>query len=193
MRAVPTPAAPLVTFDDLLWFLYLYPLRILSAISPRRLLHSIGKLSWFRARKRRDLASRRMLKAKCPGIPRDQMQHIAGKFLANSAVRMLDDLVVSLPSSARRLRCREIQGLDHLERARSTGRGVILLTAHFCAIRIAKQHLASIGYPILTVRDEIAEGDRWGRLGRRILAPRRVKFLQAIMGELSTFRIGGAF
>ena len=99
-----------------------------------------------------------MLKAQCPGIPRDQIQHIATQFLANSAVRMLDDLVVSWPSYARRLRCREIQGFEHLERARSAGKGVILLTVHFCAIRIAKQHLASIGYPILTVRDEIAEG-----------------------------------
>jgi lauroyl/myristoyl acyltransferase len=186
MRTVPSiPAAaePLVTVDDLLWFLYLYPLRILSAISPRSLLYSIGKLSWFRARKRRDAAARRMLKTQCPGIPRDQIQHIAGKFLANSAVRMLDDLVISWPSYARRLRCREIQGLEHLERATSAGKGVILLTVHFCAIRIAKRHLVASGYPILTVRDEIAEGDWWGRFGRRILAPRRMDFLQAIMGE----------
>lgn len=186
MRTVPNILAapePLITIDDLLWFLYLYPLRVLSAISPRSLLYSIGKLSWFRARKRRDAAARRILKAQCPGIPRDQIQHIAGKFLANSAVRMLDDLVVSWPSYMRRLRCREIQGLDQLQRARSGGKGVILLTVHFCAIRIAKQYLGSIGYPILTVRDEIAEGDWWGQLGRRILAPRRVEFLQAIMGE----------
>jgi len=60
---------------------------------------------------------------------------------------------------------------------------VILLTVHFCAIRIAKRYLAASGYPILTVRDEIAEGDWWGRVGRRVLAPRRMDFLQAIRGE----------
>ena len=180
---LPTVAEPLLTVDDFLWFLYLYPLRILSAVSPRSLLYAIGRLSWFRARKRRDAAARHMLKAQFPGIPRDRIPRIAAQFLANSAVRMLDDLVVSWPSCARRLRCREIEGLDRLEQARSAGQGVILLTVHFCAIRIAKQHLASIGYPILTVRDEIAEGDWWGRLGRRILAPRRREFLQAIMGE----------
>ncbi len=179
----PAVSGPFLTVDDFLWFLYLYPLRFLSAISPRSLLYSISRLSWFRARKRRDAAARRMLKAQCPGIPRDRIPQIAGKFLANSAVRMLDDLVVSWPSYPRRLRCSEIEGLEYLERARSAGKGVILLTVHFCAIRIAKQHLGAIGYPILTVRDEIAEGDWWGRLGRRILAPRRVKFLQAIMGE----------
>ena len=181
--SVPAAAEPLLTIDDLLWFLYLYPLRILSAIAPRRFLYPFCKLSWFRARKRRDVAARRMLKARRPGMSDDQIRHIAERFLANSAVRMLDDLVLSWPSYARRLRCREIEGLDHLEHARSGGKGVILLAVHFCAIRIAKQYLTSRGFSILTVRDEIAEGDWWGRLGRRILAPRRVEFLQAIMGE----------
>src|ERR1700676_4536015 len=102
MREVPNPPTrmePLLTVDDLLWFLYLYPLRILSAIGPRTLLYSIGSLSWFRAGGRGDVAARRMLNAQCAGIPRDQIPHIAAKFLANSAVRMLDDLVVSWPSS----------------------------------------------------------------------------------------------
>ena len=118
MRRVPAVAEPLLTVDDFLWFLYLYPLRIFSAISPRSVLYSIGRLSWFRARKRRDAAARRMLKAQCPGIPRDQIPHIASKFLANSAIRMLDDLVVSWPSYRQRLRCSEIEGLDNLEQAR---------------------------------------------------------------------------
>ena len=175
--------SPIVTVDDFLWFLYLYPLRILAAIAPRSLLYPIGRLSWFRARKRSQAVARRVLNAKCTGIPKDQISRIAAAFLANSAIRMLDDLVVSWPSLRRRLRCSEIHGLDHLERARSAGNGVILLTVHFCAIRIAKQHLSTIGYPILTVRDEIREGDWWGRLGRRVLAPRRIEFLNAIMGE----------
>jgi lauroyl/myristoyl acyltransferase len=181
--SIPTVAEPLVTVDDLLWFLYLYPLRIFAAFGPRGLLYSIGRLSWFRARKRSEVVTRRMLNAKCTGIPRDQMSRIAGQFLANSAIRMLDDLVASWPSFPRRLRCSEIHGLEHLERARSAGAGVILLTVHFCAIRIAKQHLSNIGYPVLTVRDQIAEGDWWGRLGRRMLAPRRMKFLNTIIGE----------
>ncbi len=82
--SLPAVAEPLLTVDDFLWFLYLYPLRMLSAISPRSLLYSLGRLSWFRARKRRDGVARRMLKAQCPGIPRDRIPQIAGKFLANS-------------------------------------------------------------------------------------------------------------
>jgi lauroyl/myristoyl acyltransferase len=180
---IPSAAEPLLTVDDLLWFLYLYPLRVLSAIGPRSLLYSIGRLSRFRARKRVDMAVRRMLNAPCAGIPRDQIPQIAGQMLANSAVRMLDDLIISWPSFPRKLHCSEIQGLEHLERGRSAGKGVILLTVHFCATRVAKRHLATIGYPILTVRDQFSRGDWWGQLGRRVLAPRRLNFLRAIIGE----------
>ena len=181
--SISTVRETFLTVDDVLWFLYLYPLRILSAIGPRSVLYSFARLSWFRARRRRDAAARRMLKLRHAGIPHNEIPNIATKFLANSAVRMLDDLVVSWPSSPRRLRRCELRGLEHLERARSAGKGVILLTVHFCATRVAKQYLAKMGHAILTVRDQISEGDWWGRLGRRHLAPRRVKFLHAIMGE----------
>ncbi len=181
--SIPTVAEPLVTVDDLLWFLYLYPLRLLAAIGPRSLLYSIGRLSSFRARKRADEVARRMMNAQCTGIPPDQMPGIANKFLANSAIRMLDDLVVSWPSLSRKIRCSEMQGLENLERARSAGAGVILLTVHFCATRVAKRHLSNNGYPVLAVREEITQGDWWGKIGRRVLATRRMKFLNSIIGE----------
>jgi KDO2-lipid IV(A) lauroyltransferase len=184
--APPAPAVaplPLLTVDDLFWFLYLYPLRFLAAAVPIGLIHSIGGLFAFRARERREIATRRMLAAKCAGIARDQIPRIAGEFLAKSTIRMLDDLVVSWPSFPRKLRCSGIQGLEHLERARSAGRGAILLTAHMCASRVAKRYLAASGYPILSVRDEISEGDWWGRFGRRNLAPRRLELLRTIIGE----------
>ncbi len=176
-------AAPLLTLDDLFWLLYLYPLRILSAFFPRSLIFSFSKLLELRARPRRDVAVRRMVAANCNGIARERFARIAEGFLANSAIRMLDDLIISWPSSRKKLRCRGVDGLEHLEQGRSAGRGVLLLTAHFCANRIAKRYLADIGYPILTVRDEFTEGDWWGRYGRRILAPRRIEFLQGIIGD----------
>ncbi|HEY1205752.1 MAG: lysophospholipid acyltransferase family protein [Bryobacteraceae bacterium] len=174
---------PLFTADDLLWFLYLYPLRVLAAFGPQGLLYSIARLFPFRARKRRDMAARRMLTGQCAGIARARVPRIAGNFLANSAIRMLDDLVLSWPSCPKKLRCSGIQGLEHFDRGRSAGKGVILLTAHFCAIRIAKRYLAAVGHPMLTVRDQTERGDWWGRFGRRILEPRRMEFLDAIMGE----------
>src|ERR1700733_11506019 len=128
MPSLSSAEQPLITVDDLLWFLYLYPLRILSAIAPRSFLYSLGRLSRLRGRKRMDMAMRRMLNVQCARIPSDRIPQIADSLLANSADRMLDDLVVSWPSSQRRLRCTEIQGLEHLEQARAAGKGALLLT-----------------------------------------------------------------
>lgn len=186
--ALACPAArsggvPFVTIDDFLWFLYLYPLRVLAALVPQNFLYSIGRLFQFRARKRRETTVRRMVAAGCSYIVRDRMPQVAREFLVNSTIRMLDDLVLDSPAFLRKLRCVGIEGREHLERGRSTGRGVILLTAHFCATRVAKRYLETLGYPILTVRDEFSQGEWWGRCGRRLLAARRIGFLHAIGGE----------
>jgi len=185
--APSSDALPLLRVNDLLWFLYLYPLRTLSALDPRSLIHPIGRLAepfvQFRSRKRREMVMRRMLSAQGAGITRDQAPRIARQFIANSTFRMLDDLVLGRPSVEGKLRCNGIEGLEHLEQGKSAGRGVIVLTAHFCAGRIAKRYLATIGYPMLSVRDQMPRGDWWGRLGRRILEARRTDLLHAVIGE----------
>jgi lauroyl/myristoyl acyltransferase len=179
--APPVSRLPLFTFKDALWFLYLYPLRFLSAFVPVRLLYPLGSLAQLCAPWRTNQAERRILSARCPSIPPGRARRIAARFLANSAFRMLDDLALSWPTSRRSLKCAGIQGLENLERARSAGQGVILLAAHFCAGRVAKRYLASSGYPILTVRDQFEAGDWWGRWGWRYLAPRRLEFLNRVM------------
>jgi hypothetical protein len=76
---------PLVTIDDLSWFVYLYPLRILSAFDPRSLLHPMGRLVepfvQFRARKRREIVMRRMMAAEGVGMTPDQAAWIARQFI----------------------------------------------------------------------------------------------------------------
>lgn len=62
-----------------------------------------------------------------------------------------------------------LSGIEHLDRARSTGKGVLVLTGHFYALRVARRHLATLGYPMLTVRSRQAPDSRAGRLGRRLL------------------------
>jgi KDO2-lipid IV(A) lauroyltransferase len=177
--------APLLTLDDLFWFVYLYPLRILSRLGFQDFLYRLGGLFQFRGNQRAELVARRILAARTAGIPRDEAPGIARRMLANSKSRMLDDLILSWPSRARKLQCAGIEGFEHLERARTSGRGVIVLTAHFCATRLAKRYLATRGYPMLTVRDRISGGDWWGRVGRRILEPRRLQFLHSITGEVA--------
>lgn len=178
-----TGRVPLLTLRDLSWFLYLYPIRLLSAAGPAALLYPLARIVPLYARKRCESAARRMLAASGSGITSDQAPAIARKFLANSSVRMLDDLLLSWPSFPGRLNCRGIEGIHHLTQAISSGRGVILLSAHFCANHVAKRYLSTKGYPMLTVRDQLDEGDWWGRFGRRILAPRRLAFLRSIMDE----------
>ena len=179
-----SPRGPLLTLDDLFWLVYLYPLRILSALGFHQLLYRLGGLFQFRVERRAVLVARRILAAASAGITGYQAPDIARRMLANSKCRMLDDLILSWPSRARKLRCAGIDGLEHLERAKACGRGVVVLTAHFCATRLAKRYLATHGYPMLTVRDRIAEADWWGRLARRILEPRRRQFLRSITGEV---------
>jgi hypothetical protein len=105
--------------NDLLWFLYLYPLRALSAFDPRILIHPIGRLAepfvQFRSRKRREMVTRRMLAAQGAGMTPDQAPRIAREFIANSTFRMLDDLVLSRPRFARKVRCTGIEGIEHLD------------------------------------------------------------------------------
>ena len=175
--------APLLTLDDLFWFLYLYPLRILSGLGFQELIYRLGGLYNFRVKQRVELAADRMLAASSAGITAEAAPRIARRMLANSKSRMLDDLTLSWPSCVPKLRCAGIEGLEHLDRAKAAGRGVVVLTAHFCATRLAKRYLATHGYPMLTVRDRIGVGDWWGRLGRRFLQPRRLQFLRSITGE----------
>ncbi len=179
-----SPREPFITLDDLFWFLYLYPFRLLAALGVPKLIYRLGALFRFRVKQRVEVVAGRMLAAHGAGITSDRAPALARGMLANSKCRMLDDLILSWPGCAPKLRCTGIDGLEHLERAITSGRGVIVLTGHFCANRVAKRYLATHGYPMLTVRDRITVGDWWGRFGRRFLEPRRVQFLRSIAGEV---------
>lgn len=179
-------AVPLLAVNDLLWFVYLYPLRVLSAFDPRILIHPIGRLAQplvqFRSRGRRETVMHRMLAAQGAGVTRYEAPRISREFIANSTFRMLDDLALTRRGFATKVRCSGIEGIEHLERAKVAGKGVIVLTAHFCAGRVAKRYLAALGYPMLSVRDQLAKGVWRGRLGR-ILESRRMELLQTLIGE----------
>src|SRR5215475_11405210 len=81
----------LVTLDDLYWLVYLYPLRILSALGFQQFLYRLGGLFQFRVKRRAELVTRRILAAAIAGITGDQAPDIARRMLANSKCRMLDD------------------------------------------------------------------------------------------------------
>jgi lauroyl/myristoyl acyltransferase len=175
--AVSAPVTlPLVTLNDLLWLLYLYPIRWLARILPRWSLYAIGKLSdpivQFHARRRKARAAPWIALA-CRTTP-VHARRIAGQSLSNGIFRTLDELLLLRPSSGRMLRCEGLDGIQHLEQASARGKGVILLVGHFCANRIALRYLAANGYPVLAVHNQRPSNFAGGRLGK-VLQPRSMQ------------------
>jgi lauroyl/myristoyl acyltransferase len=176
----PADREPLCTVNDLFWLLYLYPLRLISAFAPRALLYWMGGLAepWVQlhASGRKEKAVRWIISARC-STP-EQAPGIVRQSISNSLFRILDDLLLMRPSFQEKLHCVGIQGAGHLERALAAGKGVILLTGHFYANRIAERYLAATGYPMLSVRNQRPPNRAAGRLGRRILQPRHLELRQ---------------
>jgi KDO2-lipid IV(A) lauroyltransferase len=149
-------------------------LRLISALIPPAWLFRIGKLAkpflQFQAREARQRAIRWILAA-LPGTTPQQAARIAGESIVNDMFGILDDLVLLRPARRQMLHCTGVQGMQHLDQAVGAGHGVILLTAHFCATRIALTYLATLGYPALAVQNPTPERSSEGGLGS-LLRPR---------------------
>jgi lauroyl/myristoyl acyltransferase len=173
----PSSTLPLVTLNDLLWLLYLYPIRLLARVLPRRILYAIGKLSdpivQFDARRSKARAGPWIAQA-CRTTP-DAARRIASQSLSNTMFRTLDGLLLLRPSFENMLHCTELDGIQHLESALARGKGVILLGGHFCANRIALRYLATKGYAALSVHGQRPSNKAQGRLGHLFLQPRAIQ------------------
>ncbi len=171
----PLVTLPLVTLNDLLWFLYLYPIRLLARVLPRWSLYAIGKLSdpivQFHARRRIARAAQWIQQA-CRTTPANA-RRIASRSLSNNMFRTLDELLLLHTASSEMLRCTGIDGIQHLESAIARGKGVILLVGHFCANRVAVRYLAAQGYAALSVHNQRPSNRAGGRFGE-FLRPRSI-------------------
>jgi lauroyl/myristoyl acyltransferase len=171
---------PLVTLNDLLWLLYLYPIRLLARVLPRWSLYAIGKMSdpiiEFDARRAKAKAIPWIAQA-CGTTPADA-KRIASQSLSNTLLRTLDGLLLLRPSWDKMLRCTGLDGIQHLENAIARGKGVILLAGHFCANRIALRYLATKGHPALFVHNQRSLNKAEGRFGRRFLQPVNAQLLR---------------
>jgi KDO2-lipid IV(A) lauroyltransferase len=172
--------APLVTLNDLLWLLYLYPVRWLAIFLPRWLLYGLGKLSnpivQFQSRGSRARAASWIAQV-CRTTPANA-RRIASQSLSNTMYRTLDALLLLRQSADKMLCCTGIDGLQHLEEAMDRGKGVIIFTGHFCANRLAVRYLAANGYPALSVHNRSPTNRAAGRFGKRFMEPRAAE-LQA--------------
>jgi Kdo2-lipid IVA lauroyltransferase/acyltransferase len=165
---------PLVTLNDLLWMLYLYPIRLLARVLPRWSLYAIGKLSdpiiQFDGRHRKARAAPWIAQA-CRTTP-EHARRIASQSLSNGMFRTLDGLLLLRPSWDKMLRCTDLDGIQHLEHAIARGKGVVLLAGHFWANRIALRYLATKGHAALSVHNRQPPNKAGGRFGRRFLEGR---------------------
>jgi lauroyl/myristoyl acyltransferase len=177
----PFPAStaaspPWVTANDLLWLLYLYPFRLVARLLPRWILYGIGRISnpmvQFHARRTKAKAAPWIAQA-CHTTPARARQ-IASQSLSNTMFRTLDALLLARPSSDKMLCCTAMDGFQNLESALARGKGVILLTGHFCANRNALRYLAAKGYRALSVHNRVPPNHAEGRFGRLFLKPRAV-------------------
>lgn len=76
-----------------------------------------------------------------------------------------------------------VRGMGHLEDALAPGRGAIVVSGHFYANRVAKRHLAEIGYSMMSTRHSSPPDRLMGRLGQRRLQPRYIEFLRGVVRD----------
>jgi len=186
LTAVPEPV-PLVRIKDLAWLAYLYPARWLSRKLPLRVSYALwDALAWLGARclqgPRGKLVAR--LRLAFPA-DRDQaaLERIATGHLERSILRFHDDLLLPRLQRAGALRDVQLVHREHLAGALAAGKGAMLASGHFLASRVARCYLEAIGHPSLSVRNLRPRDAAAGRLGRRFVQQRYVRFLSESIGD----------
>lgn len=177
----------LLSVKDVLWLLYLYPMRWLVQALGMRPTYLLGRLVepvfQIIAAERRGRARGWMQEALPRQTSSEALDRLARRFVSNAVFRALDDLHLVKPGFVERISHPEIQGREHLKAALAEGRGVLLISGHFYANRLGKRLLGRLGYPVMSVRHG-QPPDRWmGRMGRKWLQPRYIRFLHEVIGE----------
>jgi lauroyl/myristoyl acyltransferase len=172
---------PPVTGQDLMSWVYLYPVRGLFAVLPagflRWLLRRTAPLyGWLRPAICRQVEGgmRRALKGRGPDR---SWPRLAREFMARDLRKAADDLLMRRFGAAELDRLATLEGVEHLESARGDGRGVIVISGHFHANRLAKYYLRRKGYPMMSVRRRVPVSPNLGRFGHRFVSPAYGRFL----------------
>ena len=168
-------------------WIYLYPVRGLSRLFPVSVLLRLTEcLAPAYTRLRRD-RTRPVSKRMADIFKNHDMQLspevMARSFLSRDTRKVIDDLVIRRLSTETLKERATIRGIEFLDAALAEGNGVIVISGHFHASRLAKNHLRRIGYPLMSLRNRNPGSAATGRLGRRYLVPAYGRFLDDIVED----------
>jgi KDO2-lipid IV(A) lauroyltransferase len=172
---------------DLFYLFYLYPLRALARVLPPvAFLRATRPLVGLAGRGRggaRALVAGRMRRA-LPELSEAEARSLARAAVDRFTARALEDLVARRLVEGGGLPEPRVEGLEHMHEALGQGRGVLLFSGHFFAVRLGRIYLAHSGLPSLGARSAKVPSDRAvGRLGRRYLQPAYQRFLHGVIGD----------
>ncbi|TDJ33849.1 MAG: hypothetical protein E2O56_03150 [Gammaproteobacteria bacterium] len=183
----PDPKRSWITLQDVVAWVYLYPVRWLSRLIP------VNALLWLadraadpyaRLRKTRmETVTRRMTDMFKGHTPPATPEIMAREFIRRDVRKGVDDLVMSRLDLEELGKRATITGMEHLDNALADGKGVIVISAHFHANRLAKYYLRRIGYPLMSIRNRMPGNTATGRFGKRFVVPAYGRFLNDIVED----------
>ncbi|MGD0011552.1 MAG: lysophospholipid acyltransferase family protein [Terriglobia bacterium] len=176
---------PWITIKDIAWLLYLYPVRLMARISPFVILWFEPltlKCSLLLSKGIQQRVGNRMKQA-LERIDDAHINSVVSQYLRFYLERIVDDLF--LDKFARQLVSEKVsfRGMEYLQHASDQKRGVLLVSGHFFASRLAKRILAELGFPILSVRLKAPRHAGMGKLGERILQKKYMRFLHGVIQD----------
>src|SRR5579872_6591443 len=154
INTAPSKKPPLITFSGLIGFLYAYPLFWVLRLFPGLTLWAVGAclapIYRFLHRSDQRFVARRI--TQWLSVPESQGEVLAEQWM-NHTIRAIYERLWLL--AGRPLTSpvdQSLLGREHLDRAMSQGRGVLLLSLHSLGIRPANDLLRGLGYSMLSLR-----------------------------------------
>ena len=108
---------------------------------------------------------------------------MAGSVLAGDLCKITDDLLIHRLDQKTLNQCVAVSGSEHLDSALAEGKGVIVISGHFHANRLAKYYLRRNGYPFISIFNRDPLKTTMGRFGNRFVAPAYERFLKRIIED----------
>ncbi len=138
-------------------FLYLFPLRMVAAILPVKIVHLtgifLGRIYSSIAHGRRKKIQERLTLVFKDTKTKEEIKKLSYQCLHNTISTYIDALILGRISKKNLFKCGKIYGLENLKKALSAQKGVIIVSGHFCGNLIAGRFLCEIGFQTLGVHN----------------------------------------